>query len=152
MSGYNITNNPANFGVQPNGPLVAEWGNVQHLPFTSDVTSYCVANTLQNYVNLLTVNTLIVGTGGQTSPLTVDLPNNDAMWRMLGSNGQTPLANSNLGQGDYVSWKIINRGSGAVTFRAPNLTTKTVAGNSEATLLTQWTTVSTTSKVYSIVF
>jgi hypothetical protein len=151
MSGYNITNNPPYFDVLPSGPLVAEWGNVQHLPFTSDITSYCLANTLQNYVNLLTVNTLVVA-AGQTSPLTVALPGNDVMWRMLGSNGQTPLAQSNMGQGDYVSWKIINRGLTSVTFTAPNATTKTVAAGAEATLLIQWTTVNSTTKVYSIVF
>lgn len=150
MSGYNITNNPANFDVLPHGPLVAEWGNVQHLPYTSDITASCIANNL--VVNQLTVNTLIVAAAYQTAPLTVDLPSNDSMWRMLGSNGQSPLAPSNMGSGDYVSWKIINRGSSSVTFRAPNLTTKTVAPNSEATLLVQWTTVSATAKVYSIVF
>ncbi len=151
MSGYNITNNPRYFDVLPAGPLVAEWGNVQHLPVTSDITSYCIANTLQNYVNLLTVNTLVVA-AGQTSPLTVALPGNDVMWRMLGANGQTPLAESNMGQGDFISWKIINRGLSSVTFTAPNATTKTVAANSEATLLIQWTTVNSTTKVYSIVF
>ena len=149
MSGYNITNNPANFNVLPYGSLVAEWANVQHLPFTADITASCVANNL--VVNQLTVNTLIVA-AGQTSPLTVDLPSNDSMWRMLGANGTTPLAQSNMGQNDYVSWKIINKGSNAVTFRAPNLTTKTVSANSEATLLIQWTTISATAKVYSIAF
>jgi hypothetical protein len=150
MSGYNITNNPPNFNVLPYGSLVAEWGNVQHLPLSADITASCIANNL--VVNQLTVNTLIVAGAYQTAPLIVDLPSNDSMWRMLGSNGTTPLAPSNMGQNDFVSWKIINRGSNAVTFRAPNLSTKTVSANSEATLLIQWTTVSATSKVYSIVF